>query len=215
MSSNNVVSQLIENGVVAVIRMTDAERLKDVISAISAGGVRGIEITMTVPNAVKIIAEVAPRVPSGVLVGAGTVVDAATADAVIDAGATFVVGPVLSMPVIETAKRRGIAVMPGCYSPTEILAGWRAGADIIKVFPATSLGPKYFKDIRGPLPDIKLMPTGGVSVENAGEWIKAGAVAVGIGTDLLDKKMIDSGDFDGLRRRAELLVRNVQSARNN
>lgn len=215
MSSNNVVSQLIENGVVAVIRMTDAERLKDVISAINAGGVRGIEITMTVPNAVKIIAEVAPRVPSGVLVGAGTVVDAATADAVIDAGATFVVGPVLSMPVIETAKRRGIAVMPGCYSPTEILAGWRAGADIIKVFPATSLGPKYFKDIRGPLPDIKLMPTGGVSVENAGEWIKAGAVAVGIGTDLLDKKMIDSGDFDGLRRRAELLVRNVQSARNN
>ncbi len=215
MSSDKTVSQLIENGVIAVIRMTDAGRLKDVIAAISAGGVRGIEITMTVPNAIQIIAEVAPAVPPGVLVGAGTVIDGATADAVIDAGATFVVGPVLSMPVIETAKRRGVAVMPGCYTPTEILAGWRAGADIIKVFPATSLGPKYFKDVRGPLPDIKLMPTGGVSVENAGEWIKAGAVAVGIGTDLLDKKMIDSGDFDGLRRRAELLVRNVQSARNN
>jgi 2-dehydro-3-deoxyphosphogluconate aldolase/(4S)-4-hydroxy-2-oxoglutarate aldolase len=109
--------------------------------------------------------------------------------------------------------KRGIAVMPGCYTPTEILTGWKAGADIIKVFPATSLGPKYFKDLRGPFPDIRLMPTGGVTIDNVGEWIKAGACAVGIGSDLLDKKAIEEERYEVLTERAARMVENVKAAK--
>jgi 2-dehydro-3-deoxyphosphogluconate aldolase/(4S)-4-hydroxy-2-oxoglutarate aldolase len=199
-------------GIVAVIRIKDPSRLKGVVDAISEGGVRVLEVTMTVPGAVELIADLAPRMPAGFVLGAGTVVDAATAKRVIDAGARFIVSPVFRQEVIDACHERGAAAMPGCFSPTEILNAWDGGADVVKVFPATALGPGYIKDIRGPLPHVKLMPTGGVTLDNAGEWIKAGAVAVGVGTALLDAKAIEAGNFDVLRRNAERIVANVRKA---
>jgi 2-dehydro-3-deoxyphosphogluconate aldolase/(4S)-4-hydroxy-2-oxoglutarate aldolase len=193
--------------------MKDTNRLLKVIEAVRSGGVKCIEITMTVPGAVDIIRQLSKAVPADVLIGAGTVVDEETAGKVIEAGATFVVGPVLNLGVVSLCVKRGIAVMPGCYTPTEILAGWKAGADIIKVFPATSLGPKYFKDLRGPFPDIRLMPTGGVTIDNVGEWISAGACAVGIGSDLLDKKAIEEERYEVLTERAARMVHNVRAAK--
>jgi 2-dehydro-3-deoxyphosphogluconate aldolase / (4S)-4-hydroxy-2-oxoglutarate aldolase len=190
MNKNDVLNALLELKVVAVIRMTDAARLSHVIESIERGGVKAIEITMTVPDAVGIIRRVAARRNPGVLIGAGTVLDAATATAVIEAGADFVVSPVTDFPTIRECVRRGVLVAPGAFTPTEILAAWNEGADIVKVFPATSLGPKYFKDLKGPLPHVRLMPTGGVSLENAPDFITAGACCVGIGAALLDPKII-------------------------
>jgi len=213
MKRTDVVARVIECGVVAVIRMKDTNRLLKVIEAVRQGGVKCIEITMTVPGAIEIIKQLAKVAPSDVLIGAGTVVDEGTANQVIDAGAAFVVGPVLNLGVVSLCARRDVAVMPGCYTPTEILSGWNAGADIIKVFPATTLGPKYFKDLRGPFPDIRLMPTGGVSVDNVGEWISAGACAVGVGSDLLDKKAIDEERYEVLTERAARMVQNVLTVR--
>jgi 2-dehydro-3-deoxyphosphogluconate aldolase/(4S)-4-hydroxy-2-oxoglutarate aldolase len=208
-----IVSRIIDAGAVAVIRLQDPSRLRGVIDALVSGGVRALEVTMTVPGAVDLIRAIAPTLPKGFLLGAGTVVDAATADAVIDAGAQFVVSPVFRPAVIEAGHRRGLPVMPGCFSPTEILAAWDAGADIVKVFPATALGPGFFKDVRGPLPQVKLMPTGGVTIENAGDWIRAGAVAVGIGTALIDAAAIAKGDYGVITERARLLIENIAAAR--
>jgi 2-dehydro-3-deoxyphosphogluconate aldolase/(4S)-4-hydroxy-2-oxoglutarate aldolase len=213
MNHNETLQTILTNGVVAVIRMKDPAKLMKVIEAIRVGGVKCIEITMTVPGAVEVIREVSKSAPSDVLIGAGTVTDVKTADAVIDAGAKFVVGPILNLEIVARCRERGIVVMPGCFTPTEIFSAWKAGADIIKVFPATSLGPKYFKDIAGPFPDIRMMPTGGVTIDNVGEWVKAGAVAVGIGSDLLDKKAIDEGKYEILTERAQRMARNFREAR--
>ncbi len=209
-----ILHQISTSGVVAVIRLSDVRRLRNILAAISSGGVRCLEITMTVPGAVKVIEEVAASAPPGVIVGAGTVTDAATAEAVMDAGARFVVGPVFSRPVVEAVKRRGCVAIPGCFSPTEILTAWNAGADIVKIFPATSLGPRYIKDLHGPFPDLRLMPTGGVSLENVGHWIKDGAFAVGVGTDLLDKTLIQNEDYGGLEDRARQFISAIEAARN-
>jgi 2-dehydro-3-deoxyphosphogluconate aldolase / (4S)-4-hydroxy-2-oxoglutarate aldolase len=200
-------------GVVAVIRMKDPDKVQAVVDAIAAGGVRAIEVTMTVPGAIGLIRALAPRMPAGFLFGAGTVLDAETAAQVIDAGAQFIVSPVFRRSLITACHERGVPVTPGCFTPTEILDAWDAGADIVKVFPATALGPGYIKDVRAPLPQVKLMPTGGVTVENAGDWIKAGAAAVGVGSALLDTKAIEAGDYAVLRARAERIVANVNAAR--
>lgn len=213
MNRKETVARIIDYGVVAVIRMKDTDRLLKVIEAVRGGGVKCIEITMTVPGAVEIIRQLSGMVPKDVLIGAGTVVNEETAQKVIDAGARFVVGPVLNLEMIAACTDRDIPVFPGCYTPTEIHTAWHAGADIIKVFPATTLGPKYFKDLRGPFPDIRLMPTGGVTIDNVGEWIAAGACAVGIGSDLLDKKAIDEGQYEVLTERAARMVTNVRKAR--
>lgn len=200
-------------GVVAVIRMRDAGKLRAVIDAIAEGGVRAIEVTMTVPGAVALIRALAGALPDGVLLGAGTVTDPDTARAVIDAGARFVVGPVYRPEVIAACHERGVAVAPGCFTPTEILDAHDRGADIVKVFPATTLGPQFIRDIRAPLPQVRLMPTGGVSLDNAGEWIRAGAVAVGVGSALLDAKAIDEGRLDVLTGNARRIVASVAAAR--
>jgi 2-dehydro-3-deoxyphosphogluconate aldolase/(4S)-4-hydroxy-2-oxoglutarate aldolase len=202
-----------EAGIVAVIRMKEPAKLQAVVDAISEGGIRALEVTMTVPGAVELIAGLAPKMPAGFLLGAGTVVDAETAAKVIDAGARFVVSPVFRQSVIDACHKRGVPVTPGCFSPTEILDAWDGGADIVKVFPATALGPGYIKDVRAPLPQVKLMPTGGVTVDNAGDWIKAGAVAVGVGSGLLDAKAIAAADYGVLRSNAERIVANVRAAR--
>jgi 2-dehydro-3-deoxyphosphogluconate aldolase/(4S)-4-hydroxy-2-oxoglutarate aldolase len=207
------VKRIEQLGIVAVIRLRDPGKLRAVVDAIVAGGVQALEVTMTVPGAVELIRGLAPTLPDGFLLGAGTVIDAATAHAVIDAGAQFVISPVFRRAVIEACHERGVPAAPGCFTPTEILEAHDAGADIVKVFPATTLGPQYIRDVRAPLPQVKLMPTGGVTPDNAGEWIRAGAVAVAAGSSLLDSKAIDSGRFEVITENARRFVDNVTAAR--
>jgi 2-dehydro-3-deoxyphosphogluconate aldolase/(4S)-4-hydroxy-2-oxoglutarate aldolase len=207
------VRQIEQLGVVAVIRLRDPGKLRAVVDAIVAGGVRALEVTMTVPGAVELIRGLAPTLPEGFLLGAGTVIDAETARAVVDAGAQFVISPVFKSEVIVACHERGVPVAPGCFTPTEILEAHEAGADIVKLFPATTLGPQYIKDVRAPLPQVKLMPTGGVSPENAGDWIRAGAVAVAAGSSLLDAAAIESGRLDVITANARRFVENVAAAR--
>jgi 2-dehydro-3-deoxyphosphogluconate aldolase/(4S)-4-hydroxy-2-oxoglutarate aldolase len=175
--------------------------------------VRALEVTMTVPGAVELIRELAPALPGGFLLGAGTVIDGDTARAVIDAGARFVVSPVFRPDMIRACHDRGVPAMPGCFSPTEILAAHESGADIVKVFPAAMLGPQFIRDVRAPLPQVKLMPTGGVTLDNAGDWIRAGAVAVGLGSALLDAPAIERGRFDIITANARRAVAAVAGVR--
>lgn len=200
-------------GVIAVIRLNEARACRAVSDALVAGGVTALEVTTTVPGAVDLIAELSARMPSGVLVGAGTVLDAHTARQVIRAGARFVVSPILNAEVIETCHGHDVPAVPGCFTPTEIFTAWQMGADVVKVFPATVLGPGYFRDLRGPLPEIRLMPTGGVTRENAGAWIAAGAVAIGVGTALVDPGAIADGRFDVIADNARQFTQAVQRAR--
>jgi 2-dehydro-3-deoxyphosphogluconate aldolase/(4S)-4-hydroxy-2-oxoglutarate aldolase len=202
-----------ELGIIAVIRMRDAAKLREVIDALADGRVKAIEVTMTVPNAVELIEALAPSLPPDILLGAGTVTDATTARAVIDAGAKFVVGPVFRRDVMDACRERDVAVAPGCFSPTEILDAYEYGADIVKVFPATALGPQYIRDIRAPLPQLKVMPTGGVTLDNAGDWIRAGAAAVGAGSALLDAAAIESGRLEVITANARRIVASVADAR--
>ena len=210
MTKDKVLKGLLASKAVAVIRMTDAAKLAKAAAALRKGGVTALEVTMTVPGAVEIIrAMVRDREP-GVFIGAGTVLDAGTASAVIAAGADFVVSPNTDGDMIKACREAEVLVVPGAFTPTEIVAAWRAGADIVKVFPATSLGPQFFRDLRGPLPHIRLMPTGGVTLENAREFLAAGACCVGIGTALLDKMTIDADDWEGLASRAKRLVESLR-----
>jgi 2-dehydro-3-deoxyphosphogluconate aldolase/(4S)-4-hydroxy-2-oxoglutarate aldolase len=208
------VLQAIEaSGVVAVIRLRDPALVRGVVDALLEGGVRALEITMSVPRAVELIAEIAPTLPSEFLLGAGTVIDAQTAQQVIDAGARFIVSPVYKREVIDVCRERDVVSAPGCFSPTEILTAWEAGADVVKVFPATALGPGYLKDVLAPLPQVRLMPTGGVTKDNAGEWIKAGAVALGVGTSMVDARAVSERRFDVVTENARHFVNAVKQAR--
>lgn len=206
MNRDQALDAILAAKVVAVIRMKDAGRLAETAAALGRGGVTAVEITMTVPGAVEIIREMSRTKAPGTIVGAGTVLDAGAAADVIAAGADFVVSPISDTAMIQACRAAGVLVAPGAFTPTEIVAAWRAGADIVKVFPATSLGPAFFKDMRGPLPQIRLMPTGGVTIENARDFLAAGACAVGIGTALVDAKMVEAGDWAGLEARARRLV---------
>ncbi len=200
-------------GVVAIVRVGSAREAVNVCQAIARGGVRPIEVTMTVPGAIDAIREFRGAVGEQVLVGAGTVLDPETARACILAGAEFIVSPILHPGVIQVCRRYSKVVIPGCFTPTEILAAWEAGADIVKVFPATVGGPKYLKDIMGPLPHVKLLPTGGVTLENTPDFIRAGAVAVAAGTSLVDKKALGDGNFDLITENARKFVAAVRLAR--
>jgi 2-dehydro-3-deoxyphosphogluconate aldolase / (4S)-4-hydroxy-2-oxoglutarate aldolase len=213
-SRNDLVQDIEDCGIVAVVRMQDPDRVRDVVNALAAGGVRALELTMTVPRAVALIEELAATLPPEFVLGAGTVLDTETAREVILAGAKFVVSPVLNHDVIQLCHRYDVAVLPGCFTPTEILSAWQAGADIVKVFPATAVGPGFFRDVRGPLPQVRLLPTGGVSLENVGDWIKAGACAVGIGSSMLDPKAIAEGRFEVITANARIAVDGVRAARN-
>lgn len=197
---------ILASKIIAVIRMSDAGRVFEVTEALRKGGVNVLEITMTVPGALGVIRSLAEKKPEGVLVGAGTVLDAETAAAAIWSGADFIVSPITEPGMIAACRAHDAFVAPGAFTPTEIVSAWDKGADIVKVFPATSVGPQYFRDLRGPFPQIRLMPTGGVTIENAREYIKAGASAVGIGTALVDKKAVEAGDWKALTERARQLV---------
>ncbi|MGZ5469158.1 MAG: bifunctional 4-hydroxy-2-oxoglutarate aldolase/2-dehydro-3-deoxy-phosphogluconate aldolase [Candidatus Aminicenantales bacterium] len=211
MTRDQVLDALLAAKVVAVIRMKDAARLAGTAEALGKGGVTALEITMTVPGATDIIREMARSKAPGTLVGAGTVLDAGMAADVIGAGADFVVSPITDPGMIQECRAAGVLVAPGAFTPTEIVAAWRAGADIVKVFPSTSLGPQFLRDVRGPLPQIRLMPTGGVTIENARDFLAAGACCVGIGTALVDRKAVEAGDWPALEERARRLMASLAS----
>jgi 2-dehydro-3-deoxyphosphogluconate aldolase/(4S)-4-hydroxy-2-oxoglutarate aldolase len=201
----DVVRWIEADRAVAVIRTDSPDRLVELAQALCVGGVVCFEITMTVPNALDGIRLVTQEMGGSVLVGAGSVLDAATAEAAIAAGARYVVSPVFKPEVVAAAHANDAAAMPGCFTPTEILAATEAGADIVKVFPAGVLGLPFFKGVLAPMPHLRLMPTGGVTLQNAGDWIRAGAVAVGVGSELVDKAAVAAGDWATLSRNAEIL----------
>jgi len=207
------LQDIVNCGVVAIIRVASAQEAVEVCGAIAKGGVKPIEITMTVPGAIDAIKELKGAMEDNVLLGAGTVLDPETARAVILAGAEFVVCPTLNLEVIEVCRRYSKVVIPGAFTPTEILTAWEAGADIVKVFPATVGGPRYLRDIRGPLPQIRLMPTGGVNLENTPDFIRAGAVAVAAGTSLVDKKAVSERKYDIITENAKKFIEAVKLAR--
>jgi 2-dehydro-3-deoxyphosphogluconate aldolase/(4S)-4-hydroxy-2-oxoglutarate aldolase len=200
-------------GVIAVIRADSGQQLVNVCRALSKGGVRACEITMTTPGALEAIAAACRELGDEALIGAGSVLDAATARAAILAGARFIFSPVLNVEVIEMAHRYDCVAVPGALTPTEILTAWSAGADVVKVFPANHFGPQYFRDIHGPMPQVKLTPTGGVDLSTAAEWIKAGAVAIGVGSALVKKDLINAENWDELSAMATKYVEIVAKAR--
>ncbi|MGD0768575.1 MAG: bifunctional 4-hydroxy-2-oxoglutarate aldolase/2-dehydro-3-deoxy-phosphogluconate aldolase [Tepidisphaeraceae bacterium] len=200
-------------GVVAVIRANSKDQLVGITEALLAGGVPAIEVTMSTPKAISGIEMLADRFGDRAVIGVGTVIDAATARDAIAAGAQFVVSPVFDEQIVSTTRRYGKIMIPGAFTPTEILRAWSAGADVVKVFPSTVLGPQYFKDILAPLPQLRLTPTGGVDVKNAGDWIKAGAVFVGAGSSLVTKDALAKSDWAGVTANAREFVEAIRNAR--
>src|SRR6266852_8358886 len=205
--------RVLDCGIVAVVRAPDGEHLLEVAQALVDGGVTVMEITMSVPDALEVISQVRQALGDRVLLGAGTVLDAESARAVMLAGAEFIVAPTLNLDVIRLCRRYDKLVMPGAFTPTEILTAWEAGADIVKVFPAEVLGPAFFKALRGPLPQIRLMPTGGVDLTSAADFLKAGACCLGIGSQLVEPKAVAAGDFARIRELARQYVAVVAASR--
>ncbi|WCK56570.1 bifunctional 4-hydroxy-2-oxoglutarate aldolase/2-dehydro-3-deoxy-phosphogluconate aldolase [Aneurinibacillus sp. Ricciae_BoGa-3] len=203
-----------ENGVVAIIRGAKPENILPIARALRDGGVKTLEITVETPKVLSLIEQVSSEMGDEVIVGAGTVLDPETARATIMAGAKFVFSPTVNIETIRMTKRYGVISIPGALTPTEILTAYENGADVIKVFPAHVFGPGYLKDIKGPLPHIPLMPTGGINLENLAAYIGAGAVAVGIGSNLVNtKKPIDEAALNLLRDTASQYVQAVKQAR--
>ena len=214
MNKHDVLATIREVGLVPVIRAESPEAAGRAIDAIRAGGVPILEITMTVPGALGVMEQVARRFGADVVLGAGTVLDAETARACILAGARFVVSPALNLGTIETCRRYSVAVMPGALTPTEVVAAWSAGADVVKIFPCGALGgASYIKSLKAPLPQIEMIPTGGVSVKTAADFIKAGSMALGVGADLVDTQAIRDGNARVVTEKAREYVRLVQEAR--
>ncbi|MFJ7638418.1 bifunctional 4-hydroxy-2-oxoglutarate aldolase/2-dehydro-3-deoxy-phosphogluconate aldolase [Peribacillus sp. NPDC097225] len=210
----NLLEQITENGVVAVIRGATENNIIQITKALHAGGIKGIEITVETPKVLSLIEKVAAEMGDKVIVGAGTVLDPETARAAIMAGSKFIFSPTVNPETIKMTKRYGVISVPGALTPTEILTGYEHGADIIKVFPANIVGPGYIKDIHGPLPHIPLMPTGGIDINNIGYYIKAGAVAAGVGSTLVNtKKEVNEEFCRALTEKSELFVQAVLNAR--
>jgi 2-dehydro-3-deoxyphosphogluconate aldolase/(4S)-4-hydroxy-2-oxoglutarate aldolase len=200
-------------GAVAVVRLHSTESAIRVADALHAGGVTALEITVTVPDAFAVIAAITKRFGDEVCVGVGTVLDVETVRGAVAAGAQYVVSPVFRPAVIAESHRLGRPAMPGAITPTEMLTAHEAGADVVKIFPADTFGPGYLKSVLAPMPFLRLMPTGGVTPDNVGEWIAAGAVAVGLGGALVDAKLVAVGDWDAITSRARRVADGVAEAR--
>src|SRR2546426_588086 len=213
MSKETQLRQVLDCGVVAVVRSADSGQLAEVASALAEGGVSVLEITMTVPDALDVLQAVRRALGDRILLGAGTVLDAETARAVLLAGAEYIVAPTVNLDVIRLCQRYDKLVMPGAFTPTEILTAWEAGADIVKVFPADVVGPAFFRALKGPLPQIRLMPTGGVDLKTAADFLRAGACALGIGGQLVEPKAVAEGNFDRIRELARQYVSIVKQVR--
>jgi 2-dehydro-3-deoxyphosphogluconate aldolase/(4S)-4-hydroxy-2-oxoglutarate aldolase len=209
-----VLAALREGGIVPVIRADSADTALRIVDALVAGGIRTLEITMTVPDAIGAIKAVAGRFGSSVLLGAGTVTSRALAEGSLDSGAEFLVTPCVVPDVIAVAKERDVAVLPGAMTPTEVFTAWSSGGDIIKIFPASNVGgASYLKALKGPFPQIPLCPTGGVNLQTIGEFVKAGASAVGVGGELVSKAAIDAGDYGKITELAQQYVSALSAAR--
>jgi len=207
------LSPIEADGVIAVVRLDDLSRAVPLTEALVAGGVRAVEFTFTNPAAAAAIAAARDGLGERALIGAGSVLDGETARVAILAGAAFVVTPTVSLPTIAICNRYGVATTIGALTPTEILTAWEAGATYVKVFPASLGGPRYLRDVHGPLPQVKLIPTGGVDLDNAGEFIRAGAVAIALGSNLVDARSVATEDWDTITTRARALVAAVDRAR--
>jgi 2-dehydro-3-deoxyphosphogluconate aldolase / (4S)-4-hydroxy-2-oxoglutarate aldolase len=212
-SKDQYLKQIADAGVVAVIRAKSKDQLIGITEALLAGGVPTIEVTMTTPDAIAGIEMLARRFGERAVIGVGTVTDAATAGRAIAAGAQFVVSPIFDVQIVAAAQKSDKIVIPGALTPTEILRAWSAGADVVKVFPSTPLGPQYFRDLLAPLPQLRLTPTGGVTLQNAGEWIKAGAVFVGAGSSLVTKEALMQNDWTCVTANAQAFVETIRAAR--
>lgn len=211
---NRPLDRVLDSCIVAVIRAESGELLVDVAEALLAGGVDVMEVTFTVPKAVQVLEKVADKLGNRVLLGAGTVLDTETCRAALLAGAEFIVSPAVNVQVIEMCKRYSKPIMPGAFTPTEVITAWQAGADIVKIFPSEITGPKYLKALHGPLPHIRLMPTGGVNLETATDFLKAGACALGVGSSLVDPKLVAAGDLkkiENLARQYQQLVKEFRA----
>lgn len=202
MSRDATLKRILEGGVVAVVRAESGESLLQVVRALAEGGVTAAEITFTVPNALEVIRQVRNEIGDDIVLGAGTVLDPETARAALLAGAEYIVAPSLNLDVIRLCRRYDKVVMPGAFTPTEVVAAWEAGADVVKIFPADLGGPPYLKALAGPLPQIRLMPTGGVDLNTAESFLKAGACCLGVGSSLVSPKTVASGDFAQIRELA-------------
>jgi 2-dehydro-3-deoxyphosphogluconate aldolase/(4S)-4-hydroxy-2-oxoglutarate aldolase len=213
MSKESQLRQVLDCGIVAVVRSPDSAQLVEAVGALADGGVTVVEITMTVPDALDVLRQVRRALGDRVLLGAGTVLDAQTARAVLLAGAEYIVAPTVNLDVIRLCQRYDKLVMPGALTPTEILTAWEAGADIVKVFPADVVGPAFFKAVRGPLPQVRLMPTGGVDLTTAAAFLKAGACCLGVGGQLVEPKAIAERNFDRIRELARQYVNIVKQFR--
>lgn len=210
MSGMKSLQRVLDHKIVAVIRAENGDLLVDVAESLLAGGVEVMEVTFTVPRATRVLEKVADRIGSRILLGAGTVLDSETCRAAILAGAEFIVSPAVNVEVIELCKRYSKVVMPGALTPTEVITAWQAGADIVKIFPSEITGPKYLKALHGPLPHIRLMPTGGVNLDTAAEFLRCGACALGIGSSLVDPKVVASGDLKKIESLARQYVQIVK-----
>jgi 2-dehydro-3-deoxyphosphogluconate aldolase/(4S)-4-hydroxy-2-oxoglutarate aldolase len=208
----DILNRLVQEKLVAVVRLDSGDQLIKVAEALKAGGISVIEFTVPTPNSLEMIKQASSHFGDEVLMGAGTVLDPETARAAILSGAQFIVTPALNPKTIEICRRYGKPIIPGALTPTEILTAWEAGADMVKVFPADTMGPGYIKAVLAPLPQIRLVPTGGVSAENAAEYLKAGAVALGVGGKLVSKEAVARGDWAAITAEAQKLVQAVHRA---
>jgi len=208
-----ILNTIIDGGIVAIMRAPSAEMLSHISEALFAGGVNTIEVTMTTPKAIAAIEQLVDRFGDKALIGVGSVIDAATCRDAIAAGAQFVVSPVFSREVVETTRSYGKVSVPAGLTPTEILTAWKAGGDLVKVFPSTQLGPGYFREILAPLPQLRLVPTGGVDLKGVGDWIKAGAACLGIGAALVSKDAMAKGDWATITANAKAFVEAIRAAR--
>lgn len=215
MSRDTTLKRILDGGIVAVVRAESPEQLAKVVKALVDGGVTAAEITFTVPDALGVIRRVRDELGDSIVLGAGTVLDPETARAALLAGAEYIVGPGLNLDVIRLCRRYDKVVMPGALTPTEVIAAWEAGADVVKIFPSDLGGPSYIKALRGPLPQIRMMPTGGVDLDTAASFLKAGACCLGIGGSLVEAKAVASGDFGRIRDlagRFSAIVRDFRGA---
>lgn len=213
MERNEIVNRIIENAVVAVVRLKDEKKLLKVVEAIYEGGVGIIEITLTVPNAIESLTKLKKEFVGDILVGMGSVLSVESAKQAIEAGAQFIVSPIFKKEILAFVHSKNLPMCPGAFSPTEIFTAYELGADIVKVFPADAVGMDFFKSIKAPMPHLKLMPTGGVTLTNAPQWLEKGACAVGIGSALVDQKLIENNKYSELTRNAKILMDNISAFR--
>ena len=213
MTNESKLKQIISEGIIAILRASSSQSLMDAANALKTGGISVIEVTLTTPGALEIIHQAVEALGEEVLFGAGSVLDPESARAAILAGANFIVMPSTNIEVIQLCRRYTIPVFPGAYTPTEIVNAWQAGADMVKLFPASNGGPDLIKAIKAPLPQVKLVPVGGVDVNNTASFIRAGAEAVGVGSSLVNDRLLEAKNFTEITNRARLFIEQVQLGR--